>query len=264
MTGTVQAEQGLVGEVGMTLNPTAQLPPPRVVYVRGLFSVFGDDFGGEFDFYGVHAASRIGQSRFEVSGGISRLYVTEEYFPGTADSFGKTALDINLKYLMTPENSRNSRQLRVAVGAGYSPALLRNFHGYLVGSLPLQRTTTGSGEVRAVPMFHTGVRYDRYTSPPRFDNFADNGATSRRASVFAGTEVPLHGAGNWVFVGEVQSKNNTFRQNQRRTGLRYSYSLRYRNSAGQAAGKGHFIGIGIERLGLMSDSSPFVQLGYGF
>lgn len=236
--GTARADLTLNGAVGLPLNPTAQIPLPGGVRVQGSYFDAGDVGGfGDVKFYGLHAAGRIG-SRLELNGGVERLNG-----PGAlGGDFDRTGLALGAKYLFTRET--DPAGVRLAAGVGYSRALLRNVHAYVVGTKSLGNLTEGRTPITG----HLGLRYDRF----RFNTLGVNNRSSK-ASVYGGVEVPFTRTGDFAFVGEVQSKNTDG------GGTPYSASVRYRR-----AGKGFSVSAGVQRQGLINDSGLFVQLGYSF
>lgn len=229
VVGTAQgarADLNLTGEVGLPINPTAQIPGQGGVRIQGDYWDVGDDV----QFYGVHAAGRVGNAPLEISGGVSRL---------DFDSDDETGLDIGLKYLFTRES--DPAGVRIAAGAGYSKALFKNKHAYLVASKYLGEVT---GE-RVPIIVHGGVRYDRFD----FGTDEDEG----KVSAFIGTEIPVTRTGEWQLVGEIGSKVVDGGK------VPYSASIRYRPQ-----GKGFGASVGIARHGLGSDNGVFAQIGYTF
>jgi len=222
---SARADLNLTGEVGLPLNPTAQVPAQGGVRIQADYHDAGDDV----NFYGVHAAGRLGNAPLEISGGVSRLDF------GAGD---ETGLDIGLKYLFTRETDPVG--VRIAVGAGYSKALAENKHAYVVASKYLGAVT---GE-RIPVIVHGGIRYD---------DFDFGGSSDGKVSAFIGTEIPITRTGDWQLVGEVGSKVYDHGE------IPYSASIRYRPQ-----GKGFGVSIGAIRHGLSSDNGFFAQVGYTF
>jgi len=230
VVGTAQgarADLNLTGEVGLPINPTAQIPAQGGVRIQGDYW----DVGEDTKFMGIHAAGRVGNAPLEISGGISRV----DY-----DIDDETGIDIGIKYLFTKET--DPAGVRIAAGAGYSKSLSKNKHAYLVASKYLGEVT---GE-RLPIIVHGGVRYDRF-------DFGTSSSDESKVSAFIGTEIPITRTGDWQLVGEVGSKvvdNGD---------APYSASIRYR-----PAGKGFGVSAGFARHGLSSDNGFFAQIGYTF
>lgn len=243
-----QADTNITGEVGLPLNPTAQIPLPGGIRVQAdYFDVGGGSSSGggvtndlSNKFYGIHAAGRVGE-RIEVNGGISTLrskLTTTSGGVSTSTSDNETGIDLGAKYLITRES--DPAGVRIAAGLGYSKALADNIHAYVVGTKYFGELT---GE--RVPITgHLGLRYDR------FDFGSDD---SKKFSVFAGVEVPVIRDGSLQFVGELATKNAEGGSTP------YSASVRYRpqNQPFSAS-------IGIQRAGVFRDSGLFAQIGYSF
>lgn len=219
------ADLNLTGAVGLPINPTAQIPGQGGVRIQGDYWDVGDDT----KFYGIHAAGRVGEAPLEISGGVSRL----DFGPDD-----ETGLDVGIKYLFTKET--DPAGVRLAVGAGYSKALAKNKHAYLVASKYMGEIT---GE-RLPVIVHGGVRYDR---------FDFGGSDENKVSVFIGTEIPITRTGDWQVVGEIGSKVVDDGR------VPYSASIRYRPQ-----GKGFGVSAGIARHGLSHDNGFFAQIGYTF
>ena len=237
--GTARADLTLNGAVGLPLNPTAQIPLPGGVRVQGSYFDEGDVGGGSgsVKFYGLHAAGSIG-SRLEINGGVERLNG-----PGAlGGDFDRTGLALGAKYLFTHET--DPAGVRLAAGVGYSRALLKNVHAYVVATKSLGNLTEGRTPITG----HLGLRYDRF----RFDTLGINNRSSK-ASVYGGVEIPFTRTGKFAFVGELQSKNADGGNTP------YSASVRYRR-----AGKGFSVSAGVQRQGLINSSGFFAQLGYSF
>jgi len=236
-TSTARADLTLQGAVGLPLNPTAQIPSEGGVRVQADYFDLGEIAGDDLRYYGVHAAGRVAD-RFEINGGVSRLDAK-----GFLDGLDETGFDIGGKYLFTRET--DPAGVRLAVGAGYSRALLRNTYAYVVGTKSFGRGVT---EDRFPITGHLGLRYDRF----RVDQGGFVGK-SNKASIYGGLEVPFTRTGDFAFVGELQSKNADGGQ------APYSASLRYR-----PAGQGFSASIGFQRQGIIRDNGLFAQLGFTF
>jgi hypothetical protein len=234
-TSAARADLTLQGAVGLPLNPTAQIPLPGGVRVQANYFDLGEEFGSDAQYYGLHAAGRLGE-RLEINGGVSKLDAD-----GFFDNFDRTGFDLGAKYLFTRET--DPAGVRIAAGVGYSRALLKNVHAYVVGTKSFGRGITGNS---APITGHLGVRYDRFDF-----GFADK---SKKASVYGGVEIPFTRTGDFSFVGELQSKN--FEGDSE---FPYSASIRYR-----PVGQGLSASIGIQRHGILDDNGLFAQIGYSF
>ncbi len=237
-TSAARADLTLQGAVGLPLNPTAQIPLPGGVRVQANYFDLGESFGSDAQFYGLHAAGRLGE-RLEINGGVSKLD-SDGFF----DDFDRTGFDIGAKYLFTRET--DPAGVRIAAGAGYSRALLENTYAYVVGTKSFGRGITGNS---APITGHLGLRYDRFDLG---DGFFDD--DSNKLSVYGGVEVPFTRTGDFSFVGELQSKN--FEGDSE---FPYSASIRYR-----PVGQGLSASIGIQRQGILDDNGLFAQIGYSF
>jgi hypothetical protein len=242
--GVAQADLTINGATGLILNPTTEMPAPGGVRVQAGYYILGDNFGGEFSYYGAHAATRLRSTPLEIYGGVSRLDVTEEFEPGSTGNLERAGIDIGAKYLL--REGRDADDYRVAVGAGYSRAFFKNRHVYIVASKPVKNFLNGRPPVT----LHLGVRHDHYQS---------NDETSNRASIYGGVEIPINRNGTWTFVGELQSPNHDFNVAKPHTSQLYSYALRVRPH-----GKKYSTTFGIHRQGVLSDSSLFANFGYDF
>ena len=220
------ADTDINGEVGLPLNPTAQIPLPGGVRVQGDY--FDQKDGVKI--YGIHAAGRVGD-QIEINGGIARL--------NGVGVLNKTGIDIGAKYLFTRETDPVG--VRIAAGVGYSQALLKNTHVYVVGTKSLGAV---SGD-RLPVTGHLGLRYDRFSPGNGFGK-------SSKASVYAGAEVPLSRRGNFFLVGEVGSKNIEGGSTP------FSISARFR-----PAGQGFSVNVGAARQGF-NRTGLFAQIGYSF
>jgi hypothetical protein len=284
----VQNHNGLTlnGVVGLPLNPTANVPNKGGLRIQGdyfdLGSIVLDNnfrnspLGVQFDrnqeigdtkFYGLHAAYGL-TKRLEINGGIEHLRARGRFLSAVdSDDFSfddndGTHAAIGLKYQVFRSQTGDSA---VAIGAGYSRALFRNYNAYLVG-------TKSFGVGRRAILGHLGVRYDRFrlqtedeiNGGTTFD-FSD---TSHKVSIYGGVEVPIDSRGRFAFIGEIGSKNAssfdlgdfTFGpgfNGRVNTKFPYSASLRFAN-------KGLSANVGIMRQGVTSDSGLFVQLGKTF
>jgi len=234
-----KADLTINGAVGLPLNPTAQIPGEGGIRVQGNYTNLGEIAGQDATLYGIYAAGRVADN-FEVNGGI-------EKFSGPSNGFDdsdRTGFALGAKYLFTRES--DPAGVRIAAGLGYNKAQADNTFAYVVG-------TKYFGEVggERVPITgHLGLRYDR------FDYDYIGGGESKKASLFAGVEVPITRNGDFSFVGELQSKNLDF------DGAKspYSASVRYRPE-----GQGLSASLGlIRRPFITNDSGFFFQLGYTF
>lgn len=222
ISSAAHADLTINGAVGLPLNPTAQIPEQGGFRVQGNYYRLGS---GVKD-YGVVGAARVA-STVEVNGGVTRL-------SGTADD--RTGVAFGAKYLFSRES--DPAGVRLAVGAGYDRALAKQTYVYGVASKYLGTVAEGRVPITG----HLGVRYDRFKD-----------ADSKKASVFAGVEVPVVANGSVQAVGEVQSKN--FEGGK----IPYSASVRFRPQ-GQPFGAS----IGIARQGGTGRSGIFAQVGYTF
>lgn len=223
-----RADLNAFGEVGLPINPTAQIPEEGGVRIQGNYYKLADAFGDDISLYGLTAAGRAGDN-LEINGGVHRF-----------DFFGEkeTGFTLGAKYLITKES--DPAAVRFAVGAGLLDVDdLSSQHVYGVASKYLGRVTEGRTPITG----HLGVRYDR---------FKVAGDSDGKFSGFAGVEVPLAEAFN--IVGEAGTKVIDGGK------APYSLSVRYR-----AKGQPFGASIGIQRLGIFSDDSElFAQVGYTF
>ena len=237
MTGTASADLTLNGAVGLPLNPTAEKSGLVTVQAQAEYSDLGSIGGNDFKFYGAHGAAVL--NRLEISGGVEKMNAE-----GPFDNADQAGLALGAKYAL---RAAPLTPLRVAAGAGYSRALFRNTHAYLVATQAFP--STGTPLVTA----HLGVRYDR---------FKLNGGDSNRASLYGGAEVPLGlllGAPDLTLIGEMQSKNAGFSQSK----FPYSVSLRYR-PVGRHPARPFSAKFGWQRQGVTGDSGFFAQVSFGF
>lgn len=225
LSSNAKADLTLTGEVGLPLNPTAQIPQLKGVRLQGNYFD-----GGDGELYSIVAAGRAGAAPVEISGGYIRA-------KGGGDSENGFAL--GAKYLFTREGDAG---VRLAAGAGYLDiGDLENIRAYGVATKYF-----GTVSDEKVPVTgHLGVRYDR------FKIFSDSDS---KVSVFAGVEVPVVPSGEVQFVGELGSKvvdgGST----------RYSASVRYR-----AKQQPFGASIGFQREGVFVDKGRiFAQVGYTF
>lgn len=235
------ADLTLQGAVGLPLNPTAQIPAKTGIRVQGDYF----DLRSEgVKFYGLHAAGRIADG-LEINGGVSHNSADSDA-EDLSDDLGRTGLDIGVKYLFSRES--DPAKVRLAVGAGYSRALLNNYHVYGVATKYLGAV---SGD-RVPVVGHLGLRYDQFKL-----NFNGGGdVKSSKVSVFGGVEVPITRTGEFAFVGELQSKNSDDDFGNK---IPYSASVRYR-----PRGQGFAASLGFQRQGVTDRSGIFAQLGYTF
>ncbi|MBV9468908.1 MAG: hypothetical protein JO316_13195 [Abitibacteriaceae bacterium] len=235
LAGSAHADLNLQGEVGLPLNPTAQIPDQGGARVQGNYYDMKAP-GASIKYYGLDAAGGVGQN-IEISGGVNKLSAPN------ALGIDRTGISVGAKYLFTRET--DPANVRIAAGIGYNRALLSNVHGYIVASKYLGTVTTG----RAPVIGHLGVRYDRFTVP-------GGGPRSNKASVYAGAEVPVTRDGAFQLVGEIQSKNNNFGGGK----TPYSAAVRFR-----PVGQGFSASLGIQRQGLINTGGKFfVQIGSTF
>jgi len=234
VASAAHADLTINGAVGLPLNPTAQIPQRGGARVQGNYYDMGNTGGVDFSQYGIYAAGRIA-STIEINGGFSKLSSR----PNSV--LDQSGIAFGAKYLFSRES--DPAGVRLAVGAGYDRALVRNTHAYVVATKYLGAVT---GE--KVPITgHLGLRYDRF----RPGNLIPN---SSKASIYAGLEVPITRTGDFSFVGELQSRNNEYSR-----GVPYSASVRYRPK-----GQGFSASLGLARQGLTGDNGLFAQLGYSF
>jgi len=252
---TARADLTLNGAVGMPLNPTAQIPLQGGIRLQANYFDLGDvEEGGErlgdFKFYGLHAAGRVGQMPLEISGGVERLraQTDEDALEDIFDDLDRTGLALGAKYLFTRET--DPAGIRLAAGVGYSRALLNNIHAYVVGTKYLGAVTGERVPITA----HLGLRWDRFKLPEE-QGAAGDDDKSTRVSVYGGVEIPITRGGDFTFVGELQSKNTDFEEAK----FPFSASVRFRpqNQAFSAS-------LGIQRQGIVEDTGIFAQLGYSF
>lgn len=238
------------GAVGLPLNPTADIPNTSGVRVQVNYfdgpriNVPGGDADSKY--YGIFAAGRAGDTPLEISGGLAKFDVNSDLgFGGAVDDAIENALDksgivIGAKYQLRG-SGEDGRGVRLAVGAGYNRALVKNIHAYLVAS---KAFGVGRRNINA----HAGIRYDRF----KYDaGFAGFDASSSKVSAFVGAEVPLDRQGRFNLVGEYGTR--TSNEDDFLSSAPYSLSLRYQN------GKGFAINGGIARMGLLSKSSGFID-----
>ena len=221
LASAAHADLNFSGAVGLPINPTAQIPADKGARIQGNYY----DLGNSTSYYGLFGAVRVGE-KIEVNGGVNKL---ENY---------KTGFALGAKYLISKEN--DAAGVRLAVGAGYNQAFLKNTNAYVVASKYLGNVDSGRTPITG----HLGLRYDN------FDAF---GGSSDKFSVFAGAEVPVTQKGDLTAVGEVGSKiadgGNT----------PYSISVRYRPQ-----GRPFGASVGLAQTGLGDGSRFFAQVGYTF
>lgn len=234
------------GAVGLPLNPTADIPGTGAVRVQANYfdgprlNVPGGDVNTKY--YGIFAAGRAGDTPLEISGGLAKFDVNSDldgaFFPGVddavEDALDKSGVVIGAKYQLRG-SGEDGRGVRIAIGAGYNRALVKNVHAYLVAS---KAFGVGRRNINA----HAGIRYDRF----KYDfGFGGLDASSSKVSAFVGAEVPLDRRGNFTLVGEYGTR--TADKEDFLSAAPYSLSLRYQN------GKGFAINGGIARIGLLSN-----------
>lgn len=226
LAGSARADLTVTGEVGLPLNPTAQIPEGKGIRLQGNYF---DSTGGEL--YGLVAAGRAGTAPVEINGGYLRA-------SGGGDS--TNGFTIGAKYLISKET--DPAGVRLAAGVGYYKLdELKNTRAYFVASKYFGELIEGKAPITG----HLGLRYD---------NFKGFGNSSNKASVYAGVEVPVTPDGQFQFVGELATKTVDG------GGTPYSASLRYRPQA-QPFGAS----LGIARNGAFDNKGRFfAQIGYTF
>jgi hypothetical protein len=245
---TPQGHNGLNinGAVGLPLNPTAIIPNQGSVRVQANYfdgprlSETGISLNTKY--YGLFAAGRVGEMPLEISGGIAKFDANaRSIIPGLAneleDTFDKTGLVLGAKYQLRGL-ADDPNGVRLAVGATYNRALLRNTNVYFVASKAF-----GVGSGRAVTG-HLGVRYDRFSISTDADTYR-----SGRFSVYTGAEVPIDKDGRFAVVGEIGSKiSDDLADGTFQAKVPYSLALRYQN------GNGLGITGGVQRIGVLAGS----------
>jgi hypothetical protein len=251
--GGMHNQLTISGAVGLPLNPTASMLPKGSARVQANYYKLWDDSDGSSDvdakIYGIYAATSV-SDKLEVSVGYEKLSVggNGSFADLVGDTFEGSGAALGVKYMLN--SPTNPKAVRIAIGAGYSRALYKNTHVYAVAS-----KSFGSG--RRIGTAHFGIRYDRFKVN---GNSSIDSASSSKASLFAGAEIPIDSAGRFSLVGEIQSKN----ANEDFGGaMPYSLSLRYQNGSGLG------ISAGIMRQGVLSDfvdgdSNLFIQVGKTF
>lgn len=233
MSGAAHADLNAQGEVGLPLNPTAQIPQAGGFRIQGNYYDQARVLGDPLREYSLSAAIRAGQTLpLEISANINRS-------DGLASN-KDTKFGFGAKYLFSRENSPVG--FRTAAGVGYNEFdILKNYHAYVVAS---KYFGTITGE--RVPITgHLGLRYDRYEAL---------GVKSDKASIYAGAEVPLTRTGEFQVLGEIQSKVASGGS------APYSIGVRYR-----PAQRPFGATVGLQRQGVLdSKGRLFVQLGYTF
>ncbi len=224
MSGAAKADLNFNGEVGLPINPTAQIPQAGGFRLQGNYY----DLGGA-DLYSVGGAIRASRtSPLEINGAVN-------YVDGGGDD---VRFSVGAKYLFSRES--DGAGVRLAAGVGYSElSNLKNTRGYVVASKSLSNPVEG----RVSATGHLGLRYDHY-----------NGGAGGRASVFVGAEVPVTRTGDLQVIGEFGTKVVDGGNSP------YSLGLRYR-AAQQPFGA--TIGIQRLGF-TSDNSRLFVQLGYTF
>ncbi len=233
MSGAAHADLNAQGEVGLPLNPTAQIPQAGGFRVQGNYYDQARVLGDPLREYSLSGAIRAGRRLpLEISANVNR---SEGLASNKATNFG-----VGAKYLFSRES--DGIGFRTAAGAGYNEFdILKNYHAYIVAS---KYFGTITGE--RVPITgHLGLRYDRYEAL---------GDKSNKASIYAGAEVPLTRTGQFQVLGEIGTKVIS------RGASPYSLGVRFR-PAQQPFGAT----VGIQRQGVLdSKGRLFVQLGYTF
>ena len=225
LSSNAKADLTLLGEVGLPLNPTAQIPALKGIRLQGNYF---DSEGGEV--YSLVAAGRAGEAPVEINGGVLRA-------KGGGSSENGFAL--GAKYLFTRESETG---VRLAAGAGfYDIDELQNIRVYGVAT----KSFGAASEARVPINGHLGVRFDRFKA---------GGESDSKVSFFAGAEVPIVPNGEFQAVGEVGTKIADGGS------TRYSLGVRYRPAA-----KPYGASIGIQREGSISDKAKvYLQVGYTF
>lgn len=226
MSGAAHADLNYNGEVGLPINPTAQIPQTGGFRLQGNYY----DLGGSTNLYSLGGAIRASAtSPLEVNGAVN-------YVDGNGGG-SDTRFSIGAKYLFSRETGPAG--VRLAAGVGYSELSdAKNTRVYVVGSKSFGNPVEG----RVSATGHLGLRYDRYRG------------AGGRASVFVGAEVPVTRTGEFQVVGEFGTKVVDGGNSP------YSLGLRYRPTQ-QPFGAT----IGIQRLGFSSDNARiFAQVGYTF
>jgi hypothetical protein len=279
----------IAGEVGNPLFPTAQIPARGSWRVQGNYFDLGnvqdvkndyeaDENFGDSKFYGIHVAGRPWQAPLELSVGVDKMrargrnvYDISGFTDDVElDDLDRAGVAVGAKYLFT--NESDPAGVRIAAGAGYSQALLKNIHAYVVAS-----KTFNVGHRNIVA--HLGGRYDRFKFEGNINEF--DGLTrmdipfqdtSSKFSLFGGVEVPIDRQGRWSLIGEAGTRNSDFdfdffpnlsgagytnSTGHLSGGFPYSLSIRY-------ADNGWGITAGIMRQGLVDDSGLFAQVGKTF
>lgn len=226
MAGAARADLNISGAVGLPLNPTAQIPGTEGARIQANYY----DLGDSNSYYGLFGATRVGE-RLEVSAGINKL-------SSDFEDVDRTGFSVGAKYLITRESDPTG--VRLAVGAGYDRALLKNTTAYVVGTKYLGTVDAGRTPITA----HLGLRYD---------NFDGGFDSSDKVSVFAGVEVPVTSTGDLQVVGELGSEIADGGDTP------YSLSVRYRPQ-----GRPFGASVGFAQQGLGGGGNFFAQLGYTF
>ena len=233
-SGAAHADLNYNGEVGLPLNPTAQVPS-----TTGGFRLQGNyyDLGNSSRIYSVGGAARVSAtSPIEVNGAVNYL---------DANS-GDIGFSVGAKYLFSRESDPVG--VRLAAGVGYSQlrndaADLKNARAYLVATKSFGNVVEGRANITG----HLGIRYDHYDA-------SGGGGNSSKASVYAGAEVPVTRDGSFQVLGEIGTKfidGGDFP---------YSVGVRYRPVQGPFGAT-----VGVQRIGFANnDPKLFVQLGYTF
>ena len=241
-----KADLTVNGAVGLPLNPTAQIPAEGGIRAQGNYYDLGNIDGESTKLYGIYGAGRLG-GNLEINGGIEKVDGPDF---GVNGDINRTGFAIGAKYLFTRES--DSPGVRIAAGIGYNKAQADNLYVYVVGTKYFGELT---GE-RVPVTGHLGLRYDRFDYD--FISPLADGLQSNKASIFAGVEVPVTSSGDFSFVGELQSKNNSFEG----SAIPFSASVRYRPQ-----GQGLSASVGFQRRGLNyfdDQSGLFAQLGFTF
>ncbi|BCM90869.1 hypothetical protein IAD21_02731 [Abditibacteriota bacterium] len=233
MSGAAHADLNYNGEVGLPLNPTAQIPQEGGFRLQGNYY----DLGSSSRLYSVGGAIRASKTApIEVNGAVN-------YVDGNAGN-NDVRFSVGAKYLFSRETEPAG--VRLAAGVGYSEYSLstdhlKNARAYLVGSKSFGNPVEGKTSITG----HLGLRYD---------HFEFGGGDSDKASVFAGVEIPVTPTGEIQLLGEVGSEVADGGN------VPYSVGIRYRPMQ-----KPFGATIGVQRVGIANDDPKlFVQIGYTF
>jgi hypothetical protein len=241
------------GAMGLPLNPTASMPVKGSAHVQAnYYKLWSHDAMADADskLYGAYFATAV-SNRIEFSAGLEKQAVSAANTgAGSAieEAFDNSGIALGVKFLVNKPTG--PRDVRIAVGAGYSKALYHNTNIYAVAS-------KGFGARNRTITAHLGVRYDRFKVGA---TSLTDATTSSKASIFGGAEIPLDTRGRFSLVAELQSANTTADLGG---AMPYSVSLRYQNGNGMSAS------LGMMRQGVLSDvvsdsGGVFAQVGKTF